>query len=156
MTKGKKALCAASWVLTALCMALIFYFSHQTSDDSAEISMDVYSKFFELLGPIMERLGHDGVRTLAHFTEYTALGFLMSTSLTFTCSRRRPWLTLALCAAYALTDEIHQILIPGRAFQVTDIAVDSAGALLGVGVFALLAVIVLSVKKKKSAEIKDR
>ena len=156
MTKGKKALCAASWVLTALCMAVIFFFSQQTSDDSAEISMDVYSKFFELLGPIIERLGHEGVRTLAHFTEYTALGFLISTSLTFTCSRRRPWLTLALCAAYALTDEIHQIFIPGRAFQVTDIAVDSAGALLGIGVFALLAVIVLSVKKKKSAEIKNR
>ncbi len=150
MKNGKKIISAASWLLTALCMAAIFCFSHQNSADSAEISMEVYSGFFELLGPVIERIGHDGVRTLAHFTEYTVLGFLMSTSLTVTCSRRRPWLTLLLCAAYALTDEIHQIFVPGRAFQLTDIAVDSAGALLGVGVFCLLAVIVLKIRQKQA------
>ena len=145
MSKQKKALCAASWALTALCMAAIFCFSHQTSDDSAEISLGVYFRILELFGSIIERLGHEGVRTLAHFTEYTALGFLMSTSMTFTCSRRRPWLTLGLCAAYAVTDEIHQIFVPGRAFQVPDMAVDTAGARLGVGVFCLLAVVVLKI-----------
>ena len=147
----KKILCAASWVLTALCMALIFFFSHQTSDDSAEISMGFYSKILEWLGQVVEKIGHDGIRTLAHFTEYTGLGFLMSTSLMFTFSRRRPWLTLALCAAYAVTDEIHQIFVPGRAFQVSDIAVDSAGALLGIGVFCLLALIVVGIRRKKAA-----
>ena len=100
--------------------------------------MDVYSKFFELLGPIIERLGHEGVRTLAHFTEYTALGFLMSTSLTFTCSRRRPWLTLALCAAYALTDEIHQFFSSGRSCEFRDMCIDCAGLLTGILLVSLL------------------
>ncbi len=153
MTKQKKIMCAASWVLTALCMAAIFFFSHQNSDASAEISMDFYSKILELIGRVAERLGHDGIRTLAHFTEYTALGFLMSTSQMFTCSRRRPWLTLGLCAAYAVTDEIHQLFVPGRAFQVKDMAVDSAGALLGISVFFLLSLIILNIQKKKTGPI---
>ena len=154
MTLQRKILCAASWVLTALCMATIFYFSNQTSADSAQVSLGVYSRILEvlgaLLGRVVERFGHDGIRTMAHFTEYTVLGFLMSTSITFTLARRRPWFTLGLCAAYALTDEIHQIFVPGRAFQVTDLAVDTAGALLGIGVFCLLAFLVLRLRRGRA------
>ena len=49
-----------------------------------------------------------------------------------------------------MTDEIHQIFVPGRAFQVTDILVDSAGALLGIGVFCLLTLIVVKLRKTKA------
>lgn len=137
----------ASWVLTALCMAAIFYFSHQTGDESARVSVEVYSGIFALLGQLVERIGHNGVRTLAHFAEYCTLGFLMSTSLMFTCSKQRPWLAWGAAVAYAVTDEIHQIFVPGRAFQLSDMAVDAAGALLGIGIFCLLAWLVQKIRQ---------
>ena len=61
-----------------------------------------------------------------------------------------------LCAsAYAVTDEIHQILVAGRACKIQDWAIDTAGALLGALIlFALLSVI-SKAKKKKAAQIKN-
>ena len=61
-----------------------------------------------------------------------------------------------LCAsAYAVTDEIHQIFVAGRACKIQDWAIDTAGALLGALIlFALLSVI-SKAKKKKAAQIKN-
>lgn len=39
-----------------------------------------------------------------------------------------PWL---ITAAYAATDEIHQLFVPGRSGQVSDVVLDSAGAMAG-------------------------
>ncbi|HJA34824.1 MAG TPA: VanZ family protein [Candidatus Mediterraneibacter merdigallinarum] len=44
-----------------------------------------------------------------------------------------PWLTAAL---YAATDEVHQLFVPGRSGQISDVILDSAGALAGVLVLA--------------------
>lgn len=142
MTTVRKTLSIASWLLTVLCMAAIFFFSHQSADESAEVSIEIYSGILALLGQVIERLGHEGVRTIAHFIEYCALGFLMSTSLTFTFSKPKPWLAWGLAAGYAVTDELHQLFVPGRAFQVTDLAIDAGGTLLGIGIFCLLALLV--------------
>ena len=46
-----------------------------------------------------------------------------------------PWLIAALYAAY---DEIHQLLVPGRSGQLSDVILDSAGALAGVAAFTVL------------------
>jgi VanZ family protein len=39
--------------------------------------------------------------------------------------------TAALCVAYALFDEVHQIPIPGRSFDWVDLGMDSAGGAIG-------------------------
>ena len=39
------------------------------------------------------------------------------------------WLT---ASAYAATDEFHQLFVPGRSGQISDVILDSAGAALGV------------------------
>ena len=39
---------------------------------------------------------------------------------------------------YAVTDEMHQLLIEGRSGQWTDVLIDSAGALTGVLIIALV------------------
>lgn len=46
-----------------------------------------------------------------------------------------PWLIAAL---YAASDEIHQLLVPGRSGQLSDVILDSAGALAGVAAFTVL------------------
>ena len=46
-----------------------------------------------------------------------------------------PWLIAAL---YAASDEIHQLFVPGRSGQLSDVILDSAGALEGVAAFTVL------------------
>lgn len=46
---------------------------------------------------------------------------------------------LAISAAYAATDEFHQLFVLGRACRFSDVLIDSAGA--GVGIFAVLFII---------------
>ena len=57
------------------------------------------------------------VRKTAHFTEYAILGILF-----FLFSRQ---------FFYACTDEIHQLFIPGRSGQFTDVLIDTLGASFG-------------------------
>ena len=44
----------------------------------------------------------------------------------------------ALATGYAAGDEIHQVFVPGRAFMVTDILIDSGGILVGVLLASLI------------------
>jgi len=53
-------------------------------------------------------------------------------------SPRHVWLSILLSAFYALTDEIHQIFIPGRAFQWLDLVMDSLGILLGLALYVFV------------------
>ena len=42
-----------------------------------------------------------------------------------------------MAAAYAASDEFHQLFVEGRAGRVSDVLIDSAGALAGVGICTL-------------------
>ena len=46
--------------------------------------------------------------------------------------------TSVFCLVYAITDEIHQIFVPGRAGMVRDVIIDLFGAMIGAGVFLLI------------------
>lgn len=51
------------------------------------------------------------------------------------------------CLLYALSDELHQVFVPGRGCQIQDVLVDSAGA--AVGILLCLLVCRLASRKKK-------
>ena len=53
----------------------------------------------------------------------------------------------AIATLYAATDELHQIFVPGRTGKVTDILLDSAGALLGV---LLLTLVLRAIDKRRA------
>src|SRR5687768_10564791 len=40
---------------------------------------------------------------------------------------------VAIAVAYGITDELHQMLVPGRTSELIDVAADAMGALLGIG-----------------------
>lgn len=79
------------------------------------------------------RAMHQGIRKLAHFTEYLVLSLLLYRAL----RGERRWtlrsalLALALAGLYALTDEAHQGLVPGRVPARTDCLIDLSGAAAG-------------------------
>lgn len=66
------------------------------------------------------------LRKLAHLSAYALLGFLLARAV------RRPGLALVLAAGYAATDEVHQTFVRGRHGAPLDVAIDTAGALVGV------------------------
>lgn len=37
-----------------------------------------------------------------------------------------------ICILYAISDEVHQLFVPGRGGQVRDVIIDSAGAIAGI------------------------
>jgi VanZ family protein len=64
-----------------------------------------------------------------HIMEYAILGFLMLPAVQ---SMRQPLLcAVILSAAYAATDEYHQLYVPGRHSSAVDVMIDSFGAIVG-------------------------
>jgi VanZ family protein len=71
------------------------------------------------------------LRKIAHAGEYAVLGALLVRAA------GRPWVAVALGVAYAISDEIHQSFVPGRAGSPLDVALDAAGVLAGVALWQL-------------------
>lgn len=61
-----------------------------------------------------------------------------------------PW---AISSLYAATDEIHQLFVPGRSDQMSDVILDSAGAMAGILVLAAVRKIRSRHKDKKQSVI---
>ena len=45
---------------------------------------------------------------------------------------------MLVAVAYAVTDEVHQLFVPGRSGRITDVLIDGAGAVVGGIVVRLL------------------
>ena len=72
------------------------------------------------------------LRKAAHMLEYGILFGLTRRALlgSFGASRNRAWAAAAFCVFYAMTDEYHQTLVPGRAGRWSDVGIDSVGVCL--------------------------
>ena len=69
------------------------------------------------------------LRKLAHAAEYAVLGALLLRAT------GRTGLAFTLAALYAVTDEIHQSFVPGRLGSPIDVAIDAAGAAVGIALW---------------------
>jgi VanZ family protein len=73
-------------------------------------------------------------RKLAHLTEYGIYAVLLYGSFGAGRDFRWLWRRATICAAiaggYALTDELHQLFVPGRTGTLHDSALDACGAIL--------------------------
>ena len=76
---------------------------------------------------------------IEHSTEYCGLAVLMTRALNNGLNRCVPGRTLLLafllCLGYAISDEIHQMFVPNRFADITDVVSDAIGA--GTGLLAL-------------------
>lgn len=73
--------------------------------------------------------------TVGHFVEYAVLAGLLVVALE---KNNRVLAAVALASAYGVTDELHQLLVPGRMSDPVDWAVDTAGAVVGAAVTVCL------------------
>ena len=144
MLERKKAI--LFWALFVLWAGVIFAFSAQPDTVSSQQS----GFFAQILEDAVVRISgsvEDGktlyaqldhlVRKCAHFMVYFMLGALAQRAYWHSAKQKRPMrvlvLALVTCALYAVSDEIHQYFVPGRAMMLSDMLLDSAGALCGAG-----------------------
>lgn len=75
----------------------------------------------------------------AHFVVFAVLAVGIANALTVSGVRsRRFWWTFVLCAMYAVTDELHQVVVPFRNPNIIDVIIDMAGASTGFLVYGRL------------------
>ena len=106
------------WVPPLAYMLLIFHVSAQ-SDPMPELTSRVWDKWL-------------------HLVEYGALAVLFCRALVGEGLGRRQAFAIAFAAtsAYGLTDEWHQLDVPGRMSSALDWLADALGAALGVVAYA--------------------
>lgn len=148
MKNGRKIYIFISWLLVVTCMGIIFSLSAQAAEESQELSDSLIDKILELLGL---EFASDFIRTLAHCLEFTGLSFLISNAVYVSWElKTTPVIAVAGTVLYAVADEIHQLFVPGRAFQFSDILVDSTGALIGAVAFLIILKIILTIKERRN------
>lgn len=128
------------WGLTIIWCAFIFYMSSRTGDQSSLDSGWVSWALGSLLEFVTKRQDVQIpallIRKAAHFFEYFVLGFLLYKSFHI-CSQPKARILRPAAAGifYALTDEIHQFFVPGRAMQLTDVGIDALGVISAICIF---------------------
>ena len=158
-----------AFVLWALWMALMFSYSDKPADVSEGQSHLVGEVILRFIDGDFDSLSLEerqariecidfAVRKTAHAFEYTVLGILTicvmlnmrpaSQPETSTLVRRK-LMAVACCWGifFAITDEIHQTCVPGRAGKWQDVLLDTGGTILGV---ALVALILWGVRKRRA------
>lgn len=146
-------------------MAVIFLFSAKNAAESQSMSDGVlnslltktisgYSEMDSESQSAMIDTYSFAIRKAAHFSEYLLLGIL--TCLAFGRYSIRKYgkffCPFFLCVLYAVSDEIHQYFVLGRACRAFDVMIDSSGAL--VGITAVLLAVFLIKRHAQNRKIK--
>ena len=97
------------------------------------------------------------LRSMAHLFVYFVLGFLASGTVNLNFNRKHKLLfSLLFCLFYAFTDELHQFFETERQFRMSDIAIDSVGAVAGILFYDFLYVKLLNSHVSRSQSDRSR
>lgn len=149
------------YILMICWMIIIFCFSHQgsvqssaTSHQAIDIILNIlnitdldFDKKQELINTLQLP-----IRKLAHFTLYLVGGIIIY--LLFNTSKysngKKIGLAFLVATGYAIFDECHQAFVPGRVAQITDVCIDSLGALTGIMITILIINLMQNIRYIKS------
>ena len=146
-------------VLLVIWMGFIFSMSCENAEESSNTSGQTIRVVLsavpgfeeqpeEVKVNIIEKLQFI-VRKSAHFIGYMILGILASGLILYYGNINKKYLlAFLICVIYAISDEIHQLFVPGRAGQVRDVLIDSAGSLLGIIIVMALEKLLIKFNKK--------
>jgi VanZ family protein len=151
-------------------MVMIFVFSSFRRDESASQSEMFTEVIVKLLYP--QSSGWDeakretvyattgsAVRKLAHFGEFMLLGAALMLHFDAINKARPlrygPAAAFTVGAAYAVSDEFHQLFVEGRGGTPTDVLIDTAGVAAGVCVLMLVLWLAARSAEKRSKKDED-
>lgn len=133
-------------MLVVACMGAIFFFSSQngfvSNGDSKGILKRIAELFLRVLGrrasvshinAFVDSLNYWARKTM-HWSVYFLLGTTACVFLRKMKIKRPLLLAVLFCAAYACSDEIHQMFTPERTPLVTDVLIDTCGAFFGAAI----------------------
>lgn len=140
-----------TFILVVLWMIVIFCFSAQNGTKSSGISRFIGYGIVEKQNELQQQEKSkekmeeqvEGmqflIRKSGHMGEYALLSILVLIHMS--CYTNKPksyrlwgW---GICILYAITDEIHQLFVPGRSGRIFDVGVDTIGSLIGIVVFTI-------------------
>ena len=134
-----------SWGAVVCWMLLIFLLSSQGPVATGELSMSVTEKVVDRVAIAQPDLTFWNfmARQVAHVFLYLVLGILLCIAFSFTVEKRRRvcfW-AFGVGLLYAISDEFHQMFVPGRDADLADIFFDGMGLLLGLFIYRVFAFI---------------
>ena|SRR5690348_993527 len=122
-------------------MSLIFFGSadSQSYTHSSRLIEPLLHWLFPHMAQAHIEALHHVFRKCCHLAEYAILGLLLWRAVRKPVRHDpRPWswrtaiIAVLIVFLYASTDEFHQIFVPTRTPHVTDVLIDTSGAILGV------------------------
>ncbi len=140
-----------SLLLVSLWLILIFFLSSQPATQSNQSSLRVTEMIVTTVAKvIVPEIGtqqleqivyqfNNLVRKLAHGGLFFVLGILLVCALVKMGIKdpKTYFLAFLFCLLYSGSDELHQLFVPGRSGQLTDIVIDVSGAAVGIGIYWL-------------------
>ena len=90
------------------------------------------------------------VRKLAHYTLYTVGGVLIiSFAYTMDKTKKEKILySIAFGVCFVITDEVHQLFVPGRTGRLLDVGIDTLGIMTGIFIFLIIRKMIGAVKNR--------
>lgn len=130
-------------ILIILWMGLIFSFSNDTGKVSTKKSDGFIIKLVESIsGRKLSESEKEKwtaylvvpVRKGAHLGVYFILGLLIISFINefISISYKSILIAIGISVLYACSDEIHQLLVPGRSGQIKDVILDAIGSIFGI------------------------
>jgi VanZ family protein len=153
------------WLPAIFMMVIIFQFSTANGKQSAGLSLKLTEQLVDVIIDTanlelsqeekidMLEVIHTPIRKLGHMAEYGMLALTLAFPLYF-CHHKRGRKLVIWCEGigilYACTDEIHQLIVPERSGQLTDVLIDSIGLTLGLIFFLLVLQVINRFLRKRT------
>ena len=122
-------------IITFFVIGFIWWNSSKNVEESSGISQGVLYEIMQIFARIgiSTDITEHIIRKLAHFTEFTALGILLSidTVLFLKNMKQYVWIPLFIGLLVALIDETIQLFPVGRSSSVKDVWLDFSGVIFG-------------------------
>ena len=143
--------------LIVMWMITVFIFSNEKATESKVTSRKVTIAIVQaILGKDIsdneELLKNTDkiVRKLAHYTLYTVGGVLIiSFAYTMDKTKKEKILySLAFGVCFVITDEVHQLFVPGRTGRLLDVGIDTLGIMTGILIFLIIKKMIGAVKNR--------
>ncbi len=136
------------WIPAIIMAIAIFGFSKQDGEESSGLSY----KAADIILTVCDKAGivdyNDNnresmidsvqfpIRKAAHMTEYAVLSVLVMIALMVDGINgiKLPVISAVIATAFAATDELHQVFVPGRYGCVRDVLIDAVGSVIGLAI----------------------
>lgn len=141
---AKKKEIIISWMLLVIWMIFIFIMSSFNGNISSNQSGSIADLIYNLFNISNTEKVSLIVRKCAHVSEFFILGILVINLVSKYNVKHIYLISFIVCVLYASSDEFHQLFVPGRSGQVTDIFIDMIGT-----IFSLLVMYLFNKFRKK-------